>query len=53
MPNKNTTTTKKNTKTTRTKNIGARIDFQYEEVLDSKTQGLIRIGAAVVAGCPT
>jgi hypothetical protein len=53
MPNKKSRTAQKNTRTARTKNIGARIDFQYEEVLDSKTQGLIRIGCAVVAGCPT
>lgn len=37
----------------RTKNIGARINFEYEEVLDAKTQGMIRAACAVVAGCPT
>jgi hypothetical protein len=35
------------------KNIGTRIDFDYEEVLDVKTQGMIRAACAVVAGCPT
>lgn len=35
------------------KNIGMRIDFEYEEVLDAKTQGMIRAACAVVAGCPT
>jgi len=35
------------------KNIGERIKFEYREVLDARTQGLIRIGCAVVAGCPT
>jgi hypothetical protein len=35
------------------KNIGKRIDFEYEEVLDAKTQGMIRAACAVVAGCPT
>jgi hypothetical protein len=43
----------KKKKAAATKNIGSRIDFQYEEVLHLKTQGLIRIGCAVVAGCPT
>jgi alkylhydroperoxidase/carboxymuconolactone decarboxylase family protein YurZ len=28
-------------------------DFEYEEVLDAKTRELIRIGCAVVTGCPT
>jgi hypothetical protein len=37
----------------RIKNIGKRIDFEYEEVLDVKTQGMIRAACAVVAGCPT
>jgi hypothetical protein len=37
----------------KTKNIGARINFEYEEVLDAKTQGMIRAACAVVAGCPT
>jgi len=40
-------------KTVRKKNIGKRIDFEYEEVLGPKTQGLIRAACAVVAGCPT
>ena len=35
------------------KNIGQRINFEYEEVLDAKTQGMIRAACAVVAGCPT
>ncbi len=48
---KKTTTISKKTGTK--KNIGSRIDFEYEEVLDLKIQGLIRIGCAVVAGCPT
>jgi len=34
-------------------NIGNRIDFEYEEVLDKKTQGLIRAACAVALGCPT
>ncbi len=34
-------------------NIGKRIDFEYEEVLDVKTQGLIRAACAVALGCPT
>lgn len=28
-------------------------DFEYEEVLDSKTRELIRVGCAVAVGCPT
>lgn len=28
-------------------------DFEYEEVLDTKTRELIRIGCAVAVGCPT
>ena len=53
MPKKKPKTANRNAPVAKTKNIGARIDFQYDEVLDSKTQGLIRIGCAVVAGCPT
>ena len=34
-------------------NIGKKIDFEYEEVLDEKTRRLIQAGAAVAAGCPT
>jgi len=34
-------------------NIGQRIDFEYEEVLDEKTRRLIQAGSAVAAGCPT
>jgi len=37
----------------KSKNIGERIKFEYREVLDAKTQGLIRAACAVVAGCPT
>ena len=37
----------------KTKQIGERIHFEYREVLKPKIQGLIRIGCAVVAGCPT
>ena len=29
------------------------VPFEYEEVLDAKTQGLVRTAAAVAAGCPT
>lgn len=28
-------------------------DFEYEEVLDTKTRELIRVGCAVAVGCPT
>lgn len=34
-------------------NIGQKIDFEYEEVLDKKTWRLIQAGSAVAAGCPT
>jgi len=34
-------------------NIGNRINFEYEEVLDKKTQGLIRAACSVALGCPT
>lgn len=40
-------------RTARKKNIGKRIEFEYEEVLDPKTQGLIRAACAVAVGCPT
>ena len=40
-------------KTGKKKNIGDNIDFEYEDVLDKKTQGLIRAACSVVAGCPT
>ena len=43
----------KKRKTGKKKNIGARVNFEYEEVLDAKTQGMIRAACAVVAGCPT
>ena len=43
----------KRRKTANRKNIGDRVKFEYREVLDARTQGLIRIGCAVVAGCPT
>jgi len=43
----------KKRRTAKTKNIGERIKFEYTEVLDAKTQGLIRAACAVVAGCPT
>lgn len=43
----------KRKKIAKTRNIEARIDFEYEEVLDAKTQGMIRAACAVVAGCPT
>lgn len=29
------------------------VPFEYEEVLDAKTQGLVRAAAAVAVGCPT
>ena len=29
------------------------LDFDYEEVLDSRTRELIRVGCAVAVGCPT
>lgn len=29
------------------------IPFEYEEVLDAKTQGLVRAACAVALGCPT
>ncbi len=28
-------------------------DFEYEEVLDTKTRELIRVACAVAVGCPT
>jgi hypothetical protein len=34
-------------------NIGSRINFEYEEVLDRKTQGLIRVACSVALSCPT
>lgn len=43
----------KKRRTKRSKNIGKRINFEYEEVLNAKTQGMIRAACAVVAGCPT
>jgi hypothetical protein len=33
--------------------IGTKISFEYEDVLDPKTQGLIRAACAVALGCPT
>jgi alkylhydroperoxidase/carboxymuconolactone decarboxylase family protein YurZ len=29
------------------------LDYDYEEVLDTKTRELIRVGCAVAVGCPT
>lgn len=29
------------------------LDFEYTEVLDTKTRELIRVGCAVAVGCPT
>jgi alkylhydroperoxidase/carboxymuconolactone decarboxylase family protein YurZ len=29
------------------------LDFPFEEVLDSRTRELIRVGCAVAVGCPT
>ena len=29
------------------------LDYEYEEVLDSKTRELIRVSCAVAVGCPT
>jgi len=29
------------------------VPFEYEEVLDAKTQGLVRAAASVAVGCPT
>ena len=29
------------------------LDFEYGEVLDTKTRELIRVGCAVAVGCPT
>jgi alkylhydroperoxidase/carboxymuconolactone decarboxylase family protein YurZ len=29
------------------------LDFEYEEVLDTRTRELIRVGCAVAVGCPT
>ena len=29
------------------------LDFEYAEVLDTKTRELIRVGCAVAVGCPT
>lgn len=29
------------------------IDFEYEEVLDTKTRRLIQMACAVAVGCPT
>ena len=34
-------------------NIGSKINFEYEEVLDRKTQGLIRVACSVALSCPT
>jgi len=34
-------------------NIGAKINFEYEEVLDLKMQGLIRAACSVALGCST
>ncbi len=34
-------------------NIANKLDFEYDEVLDLKTQGLIRAACAVALGCPT
>jgi len=33
-------------------NILDKVDFQFEEVLDKKTQGLIRMACAVAVNCP-
>lgn len=33
-------------------NVGQKIDFEYQEVLDEKTRRLIQAGSAVAAGCP-
>lgn len=29
------------------------LDYDFEEVLDTKTRELIRVGCAVAVGCPT
>jgi alkylhydroperoxidase/carboxymuconolactone decarboxylase family protein YurZ len=29
------------------------LDYEYEEVLDTRTRELIRVGCAVAVGCPT
>jgi alkylhydroperoxidase/carboxymuconolactone decarboxylase family protein YurZ len=29
------------------------LDYDYEEVMDSKTRELVRVGCAVAVGCPT
>lgn len=29
------------------------LDYEYEEVLDTKTRELIRVGCAIAVGCPT
>ena len=34
-------------------NILNKVDFEYEEVLDVKIQGLIRAACAVAVGCPS
>ena len=28
-------------------------EYEYEEVLDTKTRELIRVGCAIAVGCPT
>lgn len=28
------------------------VPFEYEEVLDAKTQGLVRVAASIAVGCP-
>jgi alkylhydroperoxidase/carboxymuconolactone decarboxylase family protein YurZ len=28
------------------------LDYEYEEVLDTKTRELIRVGCAIAVGCP-
>jgi hypothetical protein len=33
-------------------NILDKVDFQFDEVLDKKTQGLIRMACAVAVNCP-
>jgi alkylhydroperoxidase/carboxymuconolactone decarboxylase family protein YurZ len=38
----------------KTMNIRKKIlDYEYEEVLDTKTRELIRVGCAIAVGCPT
>lgn len=29
------------------------LDYEYEEVLDTRTRELIRVGCAIAVGCPT